>query len=132
MASLSAEKLRKIQYVRKEMLIHKVTESVRQSSLSAVCHVGNLNVQQARLVNSKLEGAGAKLVVAKNTLARIGLERAGLDGLAPLLRGSTALATGAIAEARLPVVLHLLSPGKRELPAGAQCTPGYLAWWRRP
>ena len=112
MASLSPEKLRKIQYVRKHMLIKKVTDSVRQSSLAAVCHVGNLDVHQTRLVNRKLEGVGAQMLGTKNTLTRLGLERAGVEGLAPLLRGTTALATG---PAEVPLAKALLELGK-ELP----------------
>jgi large subunit ribosomal protein L10 len=51
-----------------------------------------INVGQITKFRADLRKAGAKYIVAKNTLARIALERCGITGLIPFLSGPTGFA----------------------------------------
>jgi ribosomal protein L10 len=98
----------KIQRVRKEFLVGRVTERVKRSALVAVAHVGNLNISDRTLVRRSLTDAGGDVTFVKNSLTAKGLEAAGAHDLAPLLRGNTLLATGPD-EVPIAAALHSLS-----------------------
>ena len=98
----------RIQRVRKEYLINRVRTQVENAALVAVAHVGNMDTADRMLVKKGVEAAGGSITFTKNGLVAKGLERAGADGLVPLLRGHTMLATGP-AEVPVASALHDLS-----------------------
>ena len=84
----------KIQSVHKEFLIKRVINHVQSSSLACICHTGDLNYVQNAHVRTKLGAIDANFTQTRNSLTRVGLERAGMHALTPLCRGTSALASG--------------------------------------
>lgn len=75
----------------KAQVIENLTEKLRGSSVVLVDYKG-INVAQSTQLRARSRESGIDFVVAKNTLARMAAERAGIDGLEPYLTGPTALA----------------------------------------
>ncbi|KAL1523280.1 hypothetical protein AB1Y20_018230 [Prymnesium parvum] len=80
--------------LRKELVIDKVKRLVAGSPLVGVAYVGNLSVHERQAIEREMRRVDVSMSFAKNTLTRLGLERAGLGSLAPLLRGTTAIVSG--------------------------------------
>ncbi len=75
----------------KSAAIAELTEDFRNSSAVLVTEYRGLSVAQLKTLRRAL-GADAKYTVAKNTLARIAAQEAGVEGLDDSLKGPTALA----------------------------------------
>ena len=110
MATFSTVKVHKL---RKEFLISQVRKAVEGSALTAVVNIGNLKLDQKVVARRKLEEAGGSLNLTKNSLMSKGFERAGAEGLIPLCRGTSAIATG---PAEVPLAKSLLELSK-EMPS---------------
>lgn len=78
----------------KQATVAELTEAFSASSASIVADYRGLTVAEISAVRSALRDEGVRYQVVKNRLARIAAERAGLDELAPLLRGPSAIAFG--------------------------------------
>ena len=96
----------KLQRLSKEFVIKGVRESVRRSALVAVAHTGHLPIADRGHILRTVQAAGGSVAFVKNSLAAKGLEQAGADGLVPLMRGKTCVAT---APAEVPAAKALLS-----------------------
>jgi large subunit ribosomal protein L10 len=72
--------------------VKKLTAEFTSSSGAMLADYRGLSVKDATQLRRGLREADARLVVAKNTLARLAVKGAGLDGLLPLLEGPTAIA----------------------------------------
>jgi ribosomal protein L10 len=94
--------------VRKDLLIRRVREQVRDTALVAVASMGSLSSAEKFRVRYDLHQAGATVNFTKNSLVSKGLEGLGPEaqGLAPLLRGGTLLACG---PAEVPLAKQLQS-----------------------
>jgi large subunit ribosomal protein L10 len=71
--------------------VSEIAGKLAASQAVFVTEYRGLNVKQIAAVRSALRPAGAELVVYKNTLAKIAVSEAGLDGLDDILVGPTAL-----------------------------------------
>ena len=101
----------KVQRLRKEYIVSRITKSVSNAALVAVAHTGNMTHADRSSLRRTVSEAGGEVTFAKNTLCVKALEAAGgpAIGLAPLLRGNTVLATG---PAEVPVAAALLGAAK--------------------
>src|SRR3954447_530303 len=81
--------------------VAEITEKLGQAQAVFVSEYRGLNVKQLAGVRNALRPVGAEHVVYKNTLARIAVREAGVDGLEEILVGPTALTfvTGDVAGA---------------------------------
>jgi large subunit ribosomal protein L10 len=72
--------------------VKALTAQFQSSSGAMLADYRGLSVKDATQLRRGLREADARLVVAKNTLARIAVKDAGLEELLPLLEGPTAIA----------------------------------------
>lgn len=77
---------------KKEEVIDELEQSLKSSTSMIVADYRGLGVSQLAALRRELREADASLLVAKNTLARIAAQRAGLEGLLEFLSGPTAIA----------------------------------------
>lgn len=98
----------RVQRLRKDFLVNRVTRQVERSALVAVVNAGNIGNLQRDDVRRALAAVGGEVTFTKNSLAAKGLTAGGAPELVPLLHGTTALATGP-AEVPLAASLHALS-----------------------
>ena len=81
--------------------VAEITEKLGQAQAVFVSEYRGLNVKQLAGIRNALRPVGAEHVVYKNTLARIAVHEAGVEGLEDILVGPTALTfvTGDVAGA---------------------------------
>jgi large subunit ribosomal protein L10 len=75
----------------KEALVAEIAELLKDTESLLISDYRGLSVAELSELRGKLRQSGASFRVVKNTLAKIAAERAGRDGLAPLLTGPTAV-----------------------------------------
>lgn len=75
----------------KATAIDALTESLQRAQLAVLTDYRGLKVSDLQALRATLKPMGAEFHVAKNTLTRIASERAGIEGLAPMLEGPLAL-----------------------------------------
>ena len=75
----------------KARVIDELTEKLKSNSVVLVDYKG-INVAQSDRLRARSRDSGIEFVVAKNTLAQIAADRAGVEGLSELLVGPTAIA----------------------------------------
>jgi large subunit ribosomal protein L10 len=76
----------------KVAVVEEVTAKLGAADATIVTEYRGMTVGQLATLRRQLRNSGGEYKVYKNTLARFGAERAGLDGLADLLVGPTAIA----------------------------------------
>jgi large subunit ribosomal protein L10 len=72
-------------------VIEELTERLRGGSVVVVDYQG-MNVAQSTRLRARSRESGVEFVVAKNTLAQIAADRAGIEDISELLVGPTAIA----------------------------------------
>ena len=75
----------------KARVIEELTEKLRGGSVVVVDYQG-MNVAQSTRLRARSRESGVEFVVAKNTLAQIAADRAGIEDISELLVGPTAIA----------------------------------------
>ena len=75
----------------KARIIEELTEMLKGNSVVLVDYQG-INVAQSTQLRERSREAGIEFMVAKNTLAQLAAERAGVEGISELLVGPTAMA----------------------------------------
>lgn len=76
---------------KKAATIDELSDLLTRSHLTIVADYRGLGVSDLQGLRSNLRPIGAECRIAKNTLTAIAAERAGIDGMADLLAGPTAL-----------------------------------------
>ncbi|HSK17071.1 MAG TPA: 50S ribosomal protein L10 [Gaiellaceae bacterium] len=76
----------------KEQVVERLAERLRASETLILADYRGLSVSELDEVRTKLLEHGARFSVVKNTLTKRAAEEAGLEGLAALLEGPTAIA----------------------------------------
>lgn len=71
--------------------INELTDQLSRAQLTIVADYRGLGVADLQGLRSSLRPLNSEFRVAKNTLTRFAAEKAGIDGLDPLLEGPTAL-----------------------------------------
>jgi len=96
-----------------ELIVAELTEKFREVDNALVVDYTGLSGPQSVALRDHLRQLGGRMMVVKNSLARIALERAQKEGLGRLLVGPCALVTGDD-----PVVLTkaIVEWGKKEVP----------------
>jgi large subunit ribosomal protein L10 len=79
---------------KKAVTIDELTDQLSRSQLTIIADYRGLPVSALQEFRTNLRPAGAELRVAKNTLTTIAADKAGVEGLGPLLEGPTALVFG--------------------------------------
>ena len=104
-----------------ELIVEELTEKFRDLEDALVVDYTGLTGTQSVALRDRLRECGGRMMVVKNSLARLALARAQKEGLGELLVGPCALVYGAD-----PVVLSktLAEWGKKELPL--KCRGAYL------
>ncbi|MDR1464406.1 MAG: 50S ribosomal protein L10 [Oscillospiraceae bacterium] len=77
----------------KKQAVGALAEMLRSACTGVLVEYKGINVADDTKLRSDLRAAGIKYSVIKNTLLDLASREAGLDGLAPFLSGTTALAT---------------------------------------
>ncbi len=75
----------------KAEMIDDLTDRLTRAQLTIIADYRGLRVGDLQGLRGNLRPLGAEFRVAKNTLTSIAAERAGIDGVAPMLEGPTAL-----------------------------------------
>ena len=75
----------------KARVIEELTEKLKSNSVVLVDYKG-INVAQSDRLRARSRESGVEFVVAKNTLAQIAADRAGIEDISELLVGPTAIA----------------------------------------
>ena len=75
----------------KARVIEELTEKLKSNSVVLVDYKG-INVAQSDRLRARSRESGVEFVVAKNTLAQIAADRAGIENISELLVGPTAIA----------------------------------------
>ena len=75
----------------KAAVVDELSDRLSRAQLTIVADYRGLGVSDLQGLRGNLRPVGAEFRVAKNTLTTIAAERAGIDGLAELLAGPTAL-----------------------------------------
>jgi large subunit ribosomal protein L10 len=75
----------------KARIIEELAEKLKDNSVVLVNYKG-INVAQSTQLRERSREAGIEFMVAKNTLAQLAAERAGVEGISELLVGPTAMA----------------------------------------
>ena len=76
----------------KREFVVSLADVFAQTSMVVVTQNKGLTVAEVTVLRTKMRAAGATFKVAKNRLAVLALEGTRFDGIAPLLKGTTALA----------------------------------------
>jgi large subunit ribosomal protein L10 len=71
--------------------IEEIAESLQRAQLAVLTDYRGLKVGDLQALRSTLRPFGAQFHIAKNTLTRLAAERAGIEGLEPMLEGPLAL-----------------------------------------
>jgi large subunit ribosomal protein L10 len=72
--------------------VKEIAEAFRETDVYYFVDYRGLTVAEAKDLRVRLRGVGARLMVVKNTLAKIAAAEAGVEGLDELLAGPTAIA----------------------------------------
>lgn len=75
----------------KAQTIDELTDQLTNAKLIVITDYRGLRVSDLQDLRTNLRKSGGEFRVAKNTLTRIAAEKAGIDGLGPLLEGPLAL-----------------------------------------
>jgi large subunit ribosomal protein L10 len=76
----------------KQESINELAGVFKASQVVVVAHYAGLTVAQMQLLRKQMNGAGAKVKVAKNRLAKIALKDTDAAVIEPLLKGPTVIA----------------------------------------
>ena len=79
---------------KKKQLVVDLQSKLTSSRVAVFADYRGLNVADATALRVSFRGAGAELLVAKNTLIKIAADRGGIQGLEQLLTGPTIIAFG--------------------------------------
>lgn len=71
--------------------VKELTRNLKDSDAALLAEFRGLKVQEMKELRRKLAEQGAEFQVVKNTLTRLAVKEANLEGLLPLLEGSTAI-----------------------------------------
>jgi large subunit ribosomal protein L10 len=71
--------------------VKELTQNLKDSDAALLAEFRGLKVQEMKELRRKLAEQGAEFQVVKNTLTRLAVKEANLEGLLPLLEGSTAI-----------------------------------------
>jgi len=75
----------------KAATIDELSDQLSRAKLTIVADYRGLGVADLQGLRGNLRPTGAEFRIAKNTLTSIAAERAGIDGMTPMLEGPTAL-----------------------------------------
>jgi large subunit ribosomal protein L10 len=75
----------------KAATIDELSDQLSRSQLTIITDYRGLSVTDLQGLRTNLRPVDAEFRIAKNTLTRFAAEKAGIDGLSPLLEGPTAL-----------------------------------------
>lgn len=78
----------------KEAVVAEIQEKLSRAQTVVVADYRGLNVEEVTELRKELREAGVDFKVAKNTLTRLAVKNAQLEGVDPYLEGPTALAFG--------------------------------------
>lgn len=78
----------------KEAVVTEIQEKLSRAQTVVVADYRGLNVEEVTELRKELREAGVDFRVAKNTLTRLAVKNAKLEGMDPYLEGPTALAFG--------------------------------------
>ena len=76
----------------KKQLVADLTAKLKNASAGVLVDYQGINVEQDTKMRTELRNAGVDYFVFKNTLARLAVKEAGLEGLLPVLEKMTAIA----------------------------------------
>lgn len=79
---------------KKQEILDELTGKFSASQAVVLANYRGLDVAAITKVRRRLQQSGGELKVAKNTLAKIAAQKAGLEGLDPYLEGPTVIAFG--------------------------------------
>ena len=79
---------------KKEAIVAKLQDLLSEATVAVVTDYRGLSVAEISQLRRRLNSAGVKYHVVKNTLTQLAAERAGKSGLASFLQGPTAIAFG--------------------------------------
>lgn len=74
--------------------VDRIEGWLREAQVAILTDYRGLTVQQMGQLRGQLRPSGSEVHVVKNTLTRIAAERLGIEDLAPMLEGPTAIAFG--------------------------------------
>lgn len=89
---------------KKQAQVAALAERIKGSIAGVVVDYKGINVEDDTKLRKELREAGVEYTVVKNTILKRAAETAGLEGLDPVLEGTTAIATSAddyVASARI-------------------------------
>ncbi len=78
---------------KKQAQVAALTERIKGSIAGVIVDYKGINVEDDTKLRKELREAGVEYTVVKNTLLKRAAEAAGLDGIDPVLEGTTAIAT---------------------------------------
>ena len=76
----------------KKALVASLTDKLKNSCAGVIVNYKGINVSDDTKLRKELREAGVEYFVVKNTLLQRAAKEAGLDGLDPVLEGTTAIA----------------------------------------
>ncbi len=79
----------------KQALVEELAQKLTTSAAGVVVEYKGISVEDDTILRRKLRAAGIDYAVVKNTMLRRAAEKAGLEGLNDVLKGTTALAVSA-------------------------------------
>lgn len=109
----------------KQALITSLRESVAGAALVVVTQQSGLTVADATVLRRRMHEAGARYKVSKNRLMRLALEGTSFAGIAPLLKGPTAIAYSKDPVAAAKVVVAFAKQNEKLVVVGG-CLGGLL------
>ena len=78
---------------KKQAQVAALAERIKGSIAGVIVDYKGINVEEDTKLRKELREAGVEYTVVKNTLLKRAAEAAGLDGIDPVLEGTTAIAT---------------------------------------
>jgi len=76
----------------KEQLVADLSEKLKNATAGVLVDYKGINVADDTALRREFRQEGVHYTVVKNTMLRLAAEKAGLDGLTPVLSGTTAIA----------------------------------------
>ena len=76
----------------KKQKVAEITEMLKSSTAGVLVNYSGITVEDDTKLRKELREAGVKYTVEKNTLLRLAMNDAGLEGLTDVLSGATAIA----------------------------------------
>ena len=76
----------------KAAVVEEIAGQIRSAEAVFAVDYRGISVAQAAELRAKLRDSGTKFRIVKNSLSELAADKAGADGLKPLLQGPTALA----------------------------------------